>query len=74
MKIVVTTNANGTLTAKGGGKQATVKPATPGHDDRTLRANFLDAGHAVAVKHGKSMLPRTETVEVDLGKATFVLG
>lgn len=70
MKISTTINDNGTVTAKGGKKQRTA----PLDFSRDERDNHRHAMIRLANVVGVNTFPRTETVEVDKGRATFVLG
>lgn len=67
------TNAAGTgqIVAKGGGKQRTL----PYDHARGVRANHRTAMIALVNATGSDKtFPRTETVEVDNGRATFYVG
>jgi len=66
MRINVTANESGSLTAKGGGKQRTSTPV--GNEPH---AAYRTAARAAAKVHGLSLFPHTETIDLSTGRAVF---
>lgn len=69
MRITTQVQPNGKILAKGGNRQKTVEPT--GSDERE---NHRHAMHALAAAHRIETLPRTERVDVSIGRAVFVIG
>lgn len=69
MRITTTLTESGKVLAKGGGKQRTA----PYDHNRSERDNYRHTMIRLANVHEVPTFPRSETVEVDKGRATFVL-